>query len=91
MDCACKHIGHYRAFAYALSGAGILRPLPFLRLVLGATTLIFLVRGIIFLPLLPKWDWSKPLYIFHGFLSFYVLVLGVLYATGLYGLRKKGT
>ena len=75
--------------AYALSGAHILRKLPFLKPILGITAFILIARGVIFLPLLPKWDWSMPLNAFHGFLSFYILGLGVLYAYGFYGLLKE--
>ncbi|PHR93654.1 MAG: hypothetical protein COA69_03170 [Robiginitomaculum sp.] len=77
--------------AYALSGAGVLRKLPLLRTVLAVTAVIFVVRGVIFLPLFLSscWDWNTSFHAFHGFLSLYVFVLGMLYSCGLYGLIKE--
>ena len=74
---------------YAFSGANKFRRLPFLKSFLGVTAFILIVRGLIFLPLLPNWNWDSPLYIFHGSLSFFVLALGLAYAFGLYGLLKE--
>jgi hypothetical protein len=52
---------------YALSGAGVIHRLPFVRLVLGAITGVYLLRGIAFLPMLAYfpgrstafWFWSS--------------------------------
>jgi len=38
--------------AYALSAAGVIRPVPFLRPVLCAITLIYLLRGLVLVPVL---------------------------------------
>ena len=73
---------------YAFSAASIFRKLPLLKSTLGITAFILIVRGLIFLPLLPRWKWNEPLYIFHGALSFFVLFLGLAFAFGLYGFIK---
>ena len=39
--------------AYALSGAGVIRRLPLLRTVLCAITAVYLLRGIVFVALMP--------------------------------------
>lgn len=74
---------------YAFSGAGKIKKLPFLKTIIGITAFMLISRGLIILPLLPRWNWGSPFYIFHGVLSFYVLSLGVAYAIGLYGLIKE--
>lgn len=67
---------------YALSGAGVIGRLPFLRVVLGAITGIYLLRGVAFLPLIKR--------IRGNSLSFWLvssgicLVLGIVHLIGLY-------
>jgi putative oxidoreductase len=38
--------------AYAFSGAGVIRRLPFLRLALGAIAAVLILRGVLFIPLI---------------------------------------
>ncbi len=60
--------------AYALSGAGIIKPLPLLKLALVAITGIYLLRGLAIVPLLtiahaestPFLIWSSLVCIFYG-------------------------
>lgn len=40
--------------AYAYSGAGLLPRLPFLKLILCAITAVYLLRGFLFFPLMPR-------------------------------------
>lgn len=66
---------------YALSGAGVIRKLPLLRLGLSVITGIYLLRGVAFIPLakyfsdnsMHFWLWSSAT----------CLVFGVVYALGL--------
>ena len=66
---------------YALSGAGVIRRLPFVRVVLGAITGVYLMRGIAFLPMLAYfpgrsmgfWLWSSGI----------CLAIGLLHLAGL--------
>jgi hypothetical protein len=59
---------------YALSGAGLLRPLPLLRPALVAITAIYLARGLALVPLLiqsggiaaPFWWWSSLICLGYG-------------------------
>jgi len=74
--------------AYSFSAANKIPRLPFLKTILGMIAFILIVRGVIFLPALPNWNWSHPLYIFHGLLSFLVLTLGLMCAAGLFQLIK---
>jgi hypothetical protein len=46
-------LGLFGCAAYALSGAGLLKPLPFLKLVLCAITAVYLLRGLGFVFLMP--------------------------------------
>ena len=54
---------------YALSGAGVIRRLPLLRVALCAITAIYLVRSVAFIPLMPHfpenstsfWFWSSSI------------------------------
>jgi hypothetical protein len=54
---------------YALSGAGVVRKLPLLRPALCAITVVYLLRGIFFVPLMPYfpgnsmtfWMWSSAI------------------------------
>lgn len=67
--------------AYALSGAGVIRRLPQLRAILIAITVVYLVRGVIFLPFIDRlhgrstafWWWSSAI----------CLAIGLVHATGL--------
>lgn len=74
---------------YAFSGAGKIRKLPCLKIILATTALILILRGLVFLPLLPNWKWDSPLYAFHGILSLFVLAMGLAYALGAYDLVKE--
>jgi len=59
---------------YALSGAGVLRPLPLLRQVLCAMTAIYLLRGLVLVPVLaaarnrvtPFLVWSSLICMLYG-------------------------
>jgi hypothetical protein len=45
---------------YALSGAGIIRRLPLLRVALCAITVIYLARGVVFVPLMQYFPENSP-------------------------------
>ncbi|MCK9540321.1 hypothetical protein [Dokdonella sp.] len=47
---------------YALSSAGAIRRLPFVRLVLSAITGIYLLRGVAFVPLMPYFPGNSTLF-----------------------------
>ena len=69
--------------AYALSGAGLIRRLPMLRLILGIITSIFLLRGLGFYFLMPYFPGNSP--------TFWAVSSGICFAIGivhLLGLRK---
>ena len=57
---------------YALSGASVIRPLPLLRPVLCAITAIYLLRGLVIVPLAvfgrttPFWWWSSAICLLIG-------------------------
>lgn len=63
---------------YALSGAGVIRKLPFMRLALCAITGIYLLRGVAFAPLIPYfpgnsmsfWFWSSAISFTFGLVHF---------------------
>lgn len=74
---------------YAFSAAGMLRPLPFAKLVLGAVAAIFLIRGAIILPLLGRIDWNAPAQLFSVGSSLFIFALGCAYALGLKGLLRS--
>lgn len=67
--------------AYALSGAGVIPRLPFLRTILCAITAVYLLRGLLFFLLMPYfpgnslafWLWSAAI----------CLGIGLLYLAGL--------
>lgn len=67
---------------YAFSGAGLIRPLPMLKTVLGAVALIFLVRGAIILPFFGRVNWASSHDVFVVFSSAFIFVLGAAYALG---------
>lgn len=68
--------------AYALSGAGVIPRLPFLRLILGAITAVYLLRGLLFFLLIPHfpgnsmsfWLWSAAICLGIGLLHLAGLV-----------------
>ena len=57
---------------YALSGAGVIRALPLLRLALCGITAIYLLRGLVIVPLVvlgkstPFWWWSSMICLLIG-------------------------
>lgn len=65
---------------YALSGAGIILRLPFLRLALCVIAAIYLLRGISFIPLMPMFPENSIT--FWVVSSTTCLVFGLLYALG---------
>ena len=68
--------------AYAFSGAGLIRPLPLLRLGLVAITAIYLARGLVlFFPAALRRPDLSPAFLFWS--SLIVLVIGVIHAIGL--------
>lgn len=48
---------------YALSGAGMIRKLPLLKVGLCVITAIYLIRGIVFIPLMPFFPDESPLFV----------------------------
>ncbi|WP_199899933.1 hypothetical protein [Asaia prunellae] len=66
---------------YALSGAGVLPPLPFLRIALCAITAFYLLRGVVFEPMqvwfpgrsASFWVWSSSI----------CFIIGVIHIVGL--------
>lgn len=82
--------------AYAFSGTGHLRRLPFLRPVLGLIAAVLILRGLLFVPLL-LWrpDALGNICSCHGVDRFIVvtsilcLVLGVGYGLGAVGVRRE--
>jgi len=78
---------------YALSGAGVIRRLPCLRLVLLAVAGIFLARGLLAIPLVLVVN-DPYLHELRGRMAFMVLTsaicagLGVCYAIGAVRLRR---
>jgi hypothetical protein len=48
--------------AYALSGAGVIRRLPLLRFVLCGVTAVYLVRGLVFVPLMPYFPGNSVMF-----------------------------
>ncbi|MCX7042301.1 MAG: hypothetical protein NT117_06380 [Gammaproteobacteria bacterium] len=67
--------------AYALSGAGVIPRLPFLRLILCAITAVYLMRGLLFFLLIPHfpgnsmtfWWWSAAICLGIGLLHLFGL------------------
>ena len=67
--------------AYALSGAGVIPRLPFLRLILCAITAVYLLRGLLFFLLIPYfpgnsmsfWLWSAAICLGIGLLHLFGL------------------
>ena len=72
---------------YALSGAGVIRPLPLLRLALAAIAAVFLARGILGIPAVLWMDdpYARQLrarMAFMALTSAVCIVLGLCYAIG---------
>lgn len=70
--------------AYALAGAGLLPPLPFLVPILIVISGIYLVRAVAYIPLLVLT--GAPVGVFAWVSSAIVLVFGLVYAIGTWGL-----
>lgn len=66
---------------YALSGAGVIRRLPLLRTVLCAVTAVYLLRGTLFVLLMPYFPDNGPL--FWAVSSGICLALGLVHLAGL--------
>ena len=68
--------------AYALAGAGLIRPLPLLRWGLGAITAVYLLRGLVIVApaALARPDLSAS---FLFWSSLIVLAIGIVHAVGL--------
>lgn len=66
---------------YALSGAGIVRRLPLLRLALLVITSVYLLRGLAFFPLMPHFPGNSMTFWYTS--SAICLTFGVVHAVGL--------
>jgi hypothetical protein len=67
---------------YALSGAGVIFKLPFLRLALCTIAAVFLLRSVAFIPLMPLFPENGLLFwIISSAICFFI---GALYALGAY-------
>jgi hypothetical protein len=66
--------------AYALSGAGVIRRLPFLRFVLTGITLVYLIRGMAFPLVMPYFPGNSAL--FWVCSSLIIFVFGVIHLIG---------
>ncbi len=71
--------------AYAFAGAGIIRRLPLMRTALVAISAIYLVRGLLIVPVLTKQ--AAPA--FDIWSSLIVLVYGIVYALGTWRAWKQ--
>lgn len=67
---------------YALSGAGIITRLPFVRLALCAIASILLIRGVAFVALMPMFPGNSVIFWFVS--SAICLIMGILYSVGTY-------
>lgn len=67
---------------YGLSGAGVIKRLPFLRLVLCLIAGIFLMRSMFFIAILPMFPGNSLTFWLVS--SSICLVIGILYAVGTY-------
>ncbi len=74
---------------YAFAAAGRFRPLPLMKTVVGVIAAIFLIRGLLIVPLLPRLDWSRPYHLFVIGSSLFILALGLAYAIGLLGAMRR--
>jgi len=66
--------------AYALAGAGLIRPLPLMRTALVTITAIYLLRGLVLLPALALNGGKVGAFLLWS--SLIVLVYGIAYAVG---------
>lgn len=65
---------------YALSGAGLVRRLPLLRVVLCIITVVYLLRGVVFVPLMPLFPGNSAT--FWWVSSVICLVIGLVHLIG---------
>lgn len=74
---------------YAISGAGYIRPLPWVKLVLAAISSLFILRGILFIPelmiVLGFLDVSFPVAPRYVVFSFGIFLVGLVYSVGTVG------
>ena len=77
--------------AYALAGAGVIRRLPLTRTMLVFVSVVFIVRGIIIVPLLlaGRVNWSALPDLFVVGSSVFILAVGVLTGAGLTALSRQ--
>jgi hypothetical protein len=81
---------------YALSGAGVIRRLPFLRAALWLIAAIYLARGVLGIPLVlavedPYLQELRARTTFMVVSSAICIFLGVCYAVGAFGLRNQAS
>ena len=76
--------------AYALSGAGVLAPFPFLRTVLTVVTLIYLLRGLVLIPDLLRMARGAQYPLRQAAFSATSLVIGLAHAVGLLARGRAG-
>lgn len=89
----CVVLGVFIALAglYALSGAGKFRKLPFVRTVLVGITSIFILRGLMILPLIRIMVVHPEIHIVrHLVFSFIALCVGIIHLIGTIRLFKYG-
>jgi hypothetical protein len=71
---------------YAISGAGYIRPLPWIKQVLAAISSLFILRGILFIPelmiVLDFLDVSFPVAPRYAVFSFGIFLVGLVYSVG---------
>ena len=74
---------------YAISGAGYIRPLPWIKQVLAAISFLFVLRGILFVPelmiVLGFLDVSFPVAPRYVVFSFGIFLVGMVYSVGTVG------
>lgn len=74
---------------YAISGAGYIRPLPWIKQVLTAISFLFILRGILFIPelmiVLGFLDVSFPVAPRYVVFSLGILLIGLIYLLGTIG------
>ena len=66
--------------AYALSGAGRMRRLPLLRTALVLISAVYLLRGLVLVPILAMNGWKADAFVWWS--SLIVLAYGIVYAAG---------
>lgn len=74
---------------YAISGAGYIRPLPWIKHIIVAISSLFILRGIMFLPelmiVLGFWDVSFPVAPRYVVFSLGIFLVGLVYSIGTVG------